>query len=66
MGLEVNEIDTVEYPSWWATSNVVRIRVDSTVVYEGATSAVEFLPQGIAFPYSVYPWSAVDSIVGLS
>ena len=67
MGLDITELDTVSYPSWWGVSNTVRIRdIENNAVYEGDTSDVEFLPQGVSFPYSVYPWTYVKSIVGLS
>jgi hypothetical protein len=67
MGLEVNEIDTVAYPAWWVTSHVVRIRdAEANIVFEGDTADVEFLPQGVSFPYSMYPWSNVRVVQGVS
>ena len=70
MSLDITELDTVSYPSWWATSSTVRIRGGPlgalTIIYEGATSDVEFLPQGISFPYSVYPWTQVTVVEGTS
>ena len=67
MSLDITELDTVSYPSWWATSTTVRITVSGVgIVYEGATADVEFLPQGVAFPYSVVSWALVSEVKGLS
>lgn len=67
MGLDITELDTVSYPAWWETSTTVRIRdAGSAIVFEGSTSDVEFLPQGVSFPYAVFPWGNVHSVVGLS
>lgn len=66
MSLDITELDTVSYPSWWATSTTVRISAGGNVQYEGATADVEFLPQGVSYPYAVIPWSEVNKIQGLS
>ena len=48
------QIETVAIPTWWAAASVVRIYVGSfstgsTILFEGSTNDVEFLPQGLAY-----------------
>lgn len=57
------QIETVTLPSWWEGATTVTIRDGSSnTVYTGSRANVELLPQGVAFPSKLYPWSYIFSI----
>ena len=69
MSIEVTQVNTVLYPSWWAGASTVKIRTaDSGVVYEGTIEGVELLPQGVSIPQGVsttiklFPWSNIGLV----
>lgn len=62
-------IETVAYPTWWATANTFQVSIDGGGVYNVAKADVEFLPQGLALigpdaghPTVVAPWHTVGAI----
>jgi hypothetical protein len=65
------QIETVAIPAWFASASTVRIyvgnfSVGTTVLFEGAASDVEFLPQGLAYPTGLVSWGQLLELRKLS
>lgn len=60
------QIETVTYPSWWVTTNTVRVKSANAgnviTEFTGTKADVELLPEGVAFPSKLIPWSYVFSV----
>jgi len=70
--VEITQINTVAYPSWWAGATTVKVRDNGGVNYEGTTEGVEFLPQGLSIPQGAsnairfIPWWGILNIERMS
>lgn len=56
------QVETFQYPSWWVSVNLVRVWCSDGTTMVAPTSAVEFLPQGVAINRTIVPWGTLVRI----